>query len=481
MTSHTLLEPVRKLLDLACPYLYRRQGRYALRVRPMGSKQTCTLSLKTTHRQSALTTATHLLNTLRAFHLDNPDATWPQLKERLKDIAEGVLQTRSVWDSTGGMGHVYSDVSEDLGEIATTEPLSFDQAKAVQLGRRIMHAAEMRASGDLSGILEILEELKHTADMPLPLSASVPHIPTVGASPDTAAMTFEKLSQLLITERQADWQPNTIKNKKACFGVLSGLLGGLDLRTHTRRDMTDLKTRLMEGRKPSTVNKILIELSSVMTWGEDNGYLNKAFDKGLQIRKGSESERGAFSPAQVAALMTHVNKLPASSWQRWAVSLGVVTGARIGELFQVTTDDLKEMEGQLVVDINTNGTKTIKNKFSIRVVPVVPAYGLDVEALKAFAQAADGKLFKMSSSGFTSMLNQLIRDVLGTEANTGQSFHSLRHHLAGAMKAAEVPLGTAQEILGHSSGSITFDLYGAGRSVQVHRMAEALKVALSDS
>lgn len=70
----------------------------------------------------------------------------------------------------------------------------------------------------------------------------------------------------------------------------------------------------------------------------------------------------------------------------------------------------------------------------------------------------------MSSSGFTMLLNQLIRDVLGTEAGTGQSFHSLHHHLGGALKRKAVPLGIAQEILGHSSGSITFDLYGsAGR------------------
>lgn len=482
LTTKTQHQTVRKLLDLACPYLYRRQGRYTLRVRQKGSKRSCTLSLKTTHRQAALTTATHLLTTLKAFHLDNPDATWEQLKEHLIWIAEGVLQTRSVWDGLGGMGHVYSDLNDDLGEIAATEPLSFDQAKAVELGRRIMQAAEQRDAGDPSGILSIIEELKKSTTIstiatPLTstLSAAIAH-PVVGD-----AITFETLAKLHTEERQADWQPNTAKNKKGCYGTLAGLLADLDLRYHTRKDMTELKALLMEGRKPSTVNKILIELSSVMTWGEENGYLNKTFDKGLQIRKGSESEREAFTPAQVADLMAHVNKLPASSWQRWALSLGVVTGARIGEIYQVTTDDLKEMEGQLVIDINTNDNKTIKNKFSVRVVPVVPAHGVDVDALKAFAKAADGKLFKMSSSGFTALLNQLIRDVLGTEANTGQSFHSLRHHLAGAMKASEVPLGIAQEILGHSSGSITFDLYGSGRAVQVARLAEALRVALTDS
>jgi len=126
MTTLTPSQPVRKLLDLACPYLYRREGRYTLRVRPKGSKQSCTLSLKTTNRQVALTTAMHLLTTLTAFHLDNHEATWEQLKAHLLWIAEGVLQARSVWDGFGGMGQVYSDLNDDLGEIAATEPLSVD-------------------------------------------------------------------------------------------------------------------------------------------------------------------------------------------------------------------------------------------------------------------------------------------------------------------------------------------------------------------
>lgn len=52
--------------------------------------------------------------------------------------------------------------------------------------------------------------------------------------------------------------------------------------------------------------------------------------------------------------------------------------------------------------------------------------------------------------------------------------------LAGALKAAEVPVGTAESILGHASGSISYDLYGAGSAVEVKRMAEALIEALSE-
>jgi hypothetical protein len=46
------------------------------------------------------------------------------------------------------------------------------------------------------------------------------------------------------------------------------------------------------------------------------------------------------------------------------------------------------------------------------------------------------------------------------------------------LKAAEVHAGTVQELLGHSSGTLAFDLYGSSRSVQIGRLVEALRVAL---
>lgn len=485
MTFNTKAPTVRTVLELATPWVYRRQGRYTLRIRPLGSKATCTLSLKTIHRQTAVTIAKHLLTTLRTFHLDKPEATWDQLRERLKEIAEGVLGTGSAWDpydpvsaspAYGGMGLVYSDMRRDLEEIACTAPLNSDQAKAVMMGTRIMAAAEERTHGSLGEIVEIIEEMKHASDVPLPVSLSV--LTPEGAPEGSPVHTFEYLSELYMTERKDDLTGSTLKNLKASCGTISKLLGDLDLKTHTRDHIRDLRESLKEGRKVSTVNKILTHLSTVLSWAEANAYIDKALVHKLQILKGSESQRKEFSPAQVAALMDYANKLPATDWKRWALSIGVVSGARIGEIYQLTSKDIVEVGGLLVMDINTNDGKTIKNKFSIRKVPLVAAYGLDLEALKAFAEAADGKLFKRSSSGFTSMLNQLTRDVLGTETNTGLSFHSLRHSMSGRLKAAEVPMGISQEITGHSSGSITYDLYGAAGAVQLGRMAEALKKAL---
>ncbi|WP_338581089.1 tyrosine-type recombinase/integrase [Pseudomonas sp. MAG733B] len=436
-----------------------------------------------------MTTAKHLLTTLRTFHLDNPEATWEQLRERLKEIAEDALATGSVWDREDmGLGQVYSDLREDLLEIARTVPLTVPQAKAVSAGSRVLQAAEGRLQGDLKGLVDVIEELNgsgsnNSISLPFPsLSVRAPQGIREVPTETSPQRTFRALADLYIKERKDDVAPSTMKNIKSTCAVLSAGLGDLDLEHHTRAHMVALREQLLEGRKPSSVNKILTQLSTVMTWAVVNDYISKSFDKKLQIARGTDSGRLAFSSDQIATLMTHANGLPATSWQRWALSLAVVTGARIGELHQLTSKDLVEdAQGVLVMDINTNDEKTTKNKYSVRKVPVVSAYGLDLKALKAFIETSNGRLFKMSSSGFTSMLNQLLRDVLGTEANTGRTFHSIRHHLSGAMKAAEVPAGTVQEILGHSSGTLAFDLYGSSRSVQMGRMVEALKIALADS
>ena len=223
------------------------------------------------------------------------------------------------------------------------------------------------------------------------------------------------------------------------------------------------------------MNKLMTRLSTVMDWAVNNGYLDKSFDKGLKLSKDADSSREAFSTGQLKALMTHANSLPADAWQRWALSLGVITGARIEELRQLTKADVKQVGGVWVIDINRNDGKTAKTKNALRVIPLTDgAYGFDLQAFREFVDSSDSRLFTLGSGQYSSVLNGALRDVLSLNADRTLTFHSLRHSLAGALKAAEVPVGTAESILGHASGSISYDLYGAGSAVEVGRMAEAL-------
>lgn len=106
--------------------------------------------------------------------------------------------------------------------------------------------------------------------------------------------------------------------------------------------------------------------------------------------------------------------------------------------------------------------------------------GSVVFSLKSFlkwvdTQPADGPLFGMTPSAYSSWFNsRVLTEALGDAENV--SLHSLRHWLATRMKERGVNLVDAQGILGHSSQSITYDLYGKGHAVG--RLADVLKTAL---
>ena len=458
---------------LAKPYHYRRSGRYYLRLRPQGTaKGFFTLSLRTTDKATAMTISQEILQTLKAFHFDNPEATWDELRERLIDIAESCLTMAHGDSSLVAYEMIHDDQHVALREASAKLPLSVNQQRAVSKALEILEAAQERLEGRPGKLVEIVRDLKGEAcSTSVALSSSLSVLPS-------KPLTFKTLSGLYMEERKDNIQVSTMRDVKSSCEAIAAILGDLDLKTHTREHMKNLRDKLLEDRKPSTVKKILTRLSTVMDWAVNNDYIAKALTDGLKPTKGTDSAREAFSQDQVKALMAHAKTLPVDSWQRWALSLGVIAGTRIEELRQLTKADVKQVGNFWVIDINRNDGKTAKTKNALRVVPLTDgAYGFDLQAFLAFTDGADSKLFKLGAGQFSGLLNGSLRDVLDLKADRTQTFHSLRHSLAGALKAAEVPVGTAESILGHASGSISYDLYGAGSAVEVGRMAAALTKA----
>lgn len=459
---------------LAKPYHYRRSGRYYLRLRPQGTATGFfTLSLRTTDKATAMTISQDILKTLKVFHLDNPEATWDELRERLVDIAEYSLTMAHGDDSLVAYEMIHDEHHQALRQASAKLPMSVNQQRAVSKALEILEASQDRLEGRPGKLAEIVRDLKgESCSTPVAASLSLSVIPSEASKP----LTFRTLSGLYMDERKDHVEASTMRDVRSSCEAISVILGDLDLKTHTREHMKNLRDKLLEDRKPSTVKKILTRLSTVMDWAVNNDYITKALTDGLKPTKGTDSAREAFSQDQVKALMAHSQTLPVDSWQRWALSLGVIAGTRIEELRQLTKADIKQVGDVWVIDINRNDGKSAKTKNAVRIVPLTDgAYGFDLQAfLKGFVENAETQLFDLSGGRFSEVLNGALRDVLGLKADRTQTFHSLRHSLAGAMKAAEVPVGTAESILGHASGSISYDLYGAGSAVEIGRMAQAL-------
>lgn len=480
MTIHTVESSVTNrpnVSQIAVPYIYRRaSGRYHLRVRLKGSHVSCTISLKTTNRPAAMTTAKHLLQTLKAFHLDNPEASWEDLRDNLRDIAEEALGN----PQGEAYGLVLEEVRENLAEIAETMPMGVAQAQAVLMAQRVLTAAQGRHAGDLRALVELLNgDLKgpivntnHVGvidsvdPVPVPICKSL----SKGAS----AATFQALYDAFKAERGGDKSDNTLKNWKSCTSTIVGHLKDSDMASHTRATFVGLRDALLAtGGKPSSVNKVMTHASSVIGWAVATGLIDRDYSKKLTIAKGAESAREAFTEDHLKALQEWAVSSLGEDWKASAIALGVATGARIGEIHQLTGSDIYKADGQWVMDINDKEGKTLKNSFSRRIVPLL---GIPEDHLEKLSQT-QGRLFAQSKSGFDQLINQMIRDVLGTKTGEGLSFHSLRHSMASDLKAAGVSVGIAQAILGHSSGSLAFDLYGGNAAASRGLMVEALKLA----
>lgn len=179
--------------------------------------------------------------------------------------------------------------------------------------------------------------VKSVANVPVSLSVIAP------------AVTFEALSALYVAERGHDQKVSTLKETTICHRVFGLALGELDMRTHSRVDLVALRDRLSDGRMPSTVNKLIVKLSTVLAWSIENGHIPKSYDKKLKLTKGTESSRKAFTQDQVGKLVPYSNTLPETSWKLLLLSLGAITSGRLNEISKLTESDVQTLASGITV------------------------------------------------------------------------------------------------------------------------------------
>lgn len=474
--------PPKLTTPLAKPWHYRRNGRYYLRLRTLARPfGVFTVSLRTADRAKAMEISSNIQRALAYFHLDKPEATWEELRERLTVIVEECM---AITHGHPGLDYAQSEFYQEMyGALCTISQqgdLSLAQHRAVSVGQSIMAGANARLAGRPEALVGVIDKLnqdktsnsQHGANQSL--SVGAPQVP----------LSWDELSSLYRAEHDINLKESSRKaaiTAHAVIGSAFEAIGLTDLRGHTRADMVALRAKLLEDRKASTVNNLLAKLRAVMTWAVRAEKLAKQHTDKLKLTKGADSERVAFSREQVAILMAHATALPSASWERWTLSLLAVTGARVGEVSYLTKADIKQVEGLWCIDINEDEDgKSIKNKHSKRLVPLVDgALGFNLsaflEAVEAHALPSDHGIQPDKAS---KRLNQMLRDALGDSKGENQTLHSLRHHLISSMQAAGVPVAFAQAAAGQSSGTIAYDNYGSGSPIQ--RVYEALKQGLME-
>lgn len=144
------------------------------------------------------------------------------------------------------------------------------------------------------------------------------------------------------------------------------------------------------------------------------------------------------------------------------ILLGVYTGARIEELCQLRIDHVIMVEG--VQSFNIDDSKTAAG---IRVVPVHPALATLVQRL--MNNSKDGYLVPSDSKNKYGNRSDLLSKAFGRlKKSLGfgplQVFHSIRKTAITQLVRASVTGTLIAELVGHETGTVTYDVYSQGAS-----------------
>ena len=479
------------------PYMYRkRSGIYQTRYRRVGSmRDTITISMRTTNRAIAMKQQGFYNSAVKTFIVNNPDADWSAMREYLRDLAESLLTDKPAdfWYSVDVS--MIDESREALGDLVATSALSLNQHRAIAQAQDILKAAQVRIQGDVKPLLAIVEEFNQEHNQH-PLSQQQAKLPETGRATlildneqegnpleftreRQDVLTFDDLYGKFLEETRVNMAKATLSDHNTIRKRLNDYIGFLNMKTYTRDDMTELRASLMESGDyvDASINKILQKLSAVVNWAVNNGLILHNYTKGLKL-KGAKSKRRAFTEDEMKSMLNAllIDKNMTLS-QQWAIRIGMITGARIGEILQLTKADIKESpEGITYIDINNQNGKVLKNSASIRCVPLTDgAMGFSLGKFRMWLerQRENAPLFKEHSLTHIELNAFIKRHTTGT----GEvSFHSLRHYMATKARAKGLTEGDIGGVLGHVSGDITFSIYGA--TVNLERSQEVLKRTL---
>ncbi|MBK5416699.1 tyrosine-type recombinase/integrase [Pseudomonas sp. TH31] len=194
------------------------------------------------------------------------------------------------------------------------------------------------------------------------------------------------------------------------------------------------------------------------------GHVNPFEKHTLPTLKGKaklEAKRKALTVEEVgtlykAAKEQNIGALPD------LILLGVYTGARIEELCQLRKEHLITVDGVKMFDIVD--AKTVAG---IRQVPLHPKLTALVDRLSK--ASTDGYLVPTDSNNKYGIRSDALSKAFGRLKTTmgfdrTRVFHSIRATVITQLVRADVPDRLINELVGHETGTVTFDVYSDGSS-----------------
>lgn len=273
--------------------------------------------------------------------------------------------------------------------------------------------------------------------------------------------TFKEVADRFIEHDGINLSPNTRAFYSSLIRThLEPRWGEKKIVTITRADIEDLRSDLLAERSASTTRSALICLQRILGYGEGHDWVTANVARGVKKPTPPISNRRALEAGEVKALLD-----AAKPRYKMLFYLALKTGARQAELlgleWSAVADGFVHIRQQF-----TGGrlTTRLKSKYSNRHVPI------DAETERQLRrwriQSPNSVYVFPSESGKPQNPSNLrnrgfIPAVKASKINNPAdvTFHSLRHTYGSHAICNGVPLADVSKYLGHSSVSVTADIY----------------------
>lgn len=325
-------------------------------------------------------------------------------------------------------------------------------------------------------------------------------------NPTSSAISLSQLSSKFITAKNEAGYPSKIINGYHDTHKLAiSVLGDVDINSlthHHGRKLVSVLKKLPINRGKSfsrlninqllqlenepilshkTVIKHTERISALFNWAINQGYTNQNVFRGKleRIRKTGKIEKH-FTDQEMNLILGE--KLTAESLatnkpeRYWTTLISAYTGARLNEVCQLNVSDIQKTDGIWAMSLNADcEDKSIKTERGNRIVPLHPKLvdlGL-LDYIKHMKNQNCQKLFpnlkKMKNTGDGTRISRWFRKYLirlGIKKK-GKNFHSFRHTVVNKLTSQKVYEPFIRELIGHSHGSITMDVYGGRKPLGV--------------
>lgn len=190
----------------------------------------------------------------------------------------------------------------------------------------------------------------------------------------------------------------------------------------------------------------------------DGHEIDKIQDKAL-----TSSTRKAFNPEEVQEIYLAAKKKNLTTLAH-LIQIAAHTGARIEEICQLKLNNIIKIEGILSFDIVDSKTKA-----GIRTIPIHSKLIPLVESLQT--SSTDDYLLEIHSKNMYGIRSDALSKAFGklkTSLDFGPQhvFHSIRKTVITQLHRAGVTGPIIAELVGHETGTVTYDVYSEGASAQ---------------